>query len=44
MSKDHDEMVGLRNLYVKDVDLSDMLFPTVHLRLLDRWAKGIQNT
>ena len=28
----------------KDVDLSDMLFPTVHLRLLDGWAKGIQNT
>jgi len=41
---DHDEMVGSKICISKGVNLSNMLFSAVILRLLDGWAKSIQNT
>ena len=43
MYLDHDEMVGPRFCMFKNVDLSNMIFSSVHFVLPDRWAKNIKN-
>ena len=41
---DHDEITRSRICMFKDVNLSNMLFRSFILRLLDEWTKNIKNT